>query len=109
MTDKTLWDALDSPEMPGPGYDHQTRPIFGRADPKDYMEPLCTCGHVYDEHYNGQGTHEDMDPCWADWHDDVEGCQCLGWSEPHEHQPDRITMKSGEVWITCRTCGRRLR
>ena len=67
--------------------DRPVRPVFGIADPRDYMKPLCTCGHVYDEHYDGQGTPPDprrtepedgeMAPCWDGWHDDVEGCQCL--------------------------------
>jgi hypothetical protein len=60
--------------------------VFGEVDPADYMEPLCECGHMLSEHYDGQGspppgsaTVEDMAPCWADWTDRDEGCDCLVW------------------------------
>lgn len=52
------------------------RIVFGIADPADYMEPLCYCGHMRSDHYNGQGTPEPPDPCWHGWTDRTEGCQC---------------------------------
>jgi hypothetical protein len=60
--------------------------VFGEADPKDYLEPLCKCGHALSEHYDGHGspppedaTVEDMACCWAGWERLTEGCQCLVW------------------------------
>lgn len=62
--------------------------VFGEVDPKDYMEPLCGCGHVESEHYDGNGSPPGepggMAPCWYGWDGDTEGCQCLGWSAPGE-------------------------
>lgn len=66
------------------------RLVFGEADPRDYMEPLCAgCGHVRTEHYDDDGAspprgstssfEDDAVVCWHGWEDDEEGCYCIGW------------------------------
>ncbi len=63
--------------------------VFGEADPKDYMEPLCGCGHARTEHYDAEGAPpegptagEGEAPCWYGWERDTEGCQCLKYIGP---------------------------
>lgn len=75
--------------------------VFGEADPKDYMEPLCGCGHMLSEHYDGNGSGPawprrdgDMYPCWSGWEQSTaafggEGCQCDDWSAPEPREASK--------------------
>lgn len=59
-----------------------TRLVFGEADPKDYMAPLCArCGHMRSEHFTDDW-HK-AQPCWHGWDDDGdeedEDCDCMDW------------------------------
>ena len=67
------------------------RLVFGEADPRDYMEPLCRwCSHPRSDH---EGTDDGYDPCWQGWSEDdkrpdavggdgPEGCDCLDFKGP---------------------------
>lgn len=57
--------------------------VFGEADPKDYMEPLCArCGHMRSEHCSVDPEYMAL-ACSHGWDDDGdeedEGCDCLCW------------------------------
>lgn len=53
-------------------------PIFGKADPEDYMDPLCHCGHQKAEHEPQEDTTDygHKTACWHGWTVEGEGCQC---------------------------------
>lgn len=60
--------------------------VFGAADPKDYMYPVCECGHMKVEHYDPEGgqppddaTIDDAAFCWSGWIGNDDGCDCLVW------------------------------
>jgi hypothetical protein len=71
-----------------PAMTERQRLVFGQADPKDYWQPLCGCGHMRSEHYNGQGGYDPPTPCWHGWTDKEEGCECDDWYGPEPAWPE---------------------
>lgn len=57
-----------------------SRIVFGEADPKDYMDPLCEkCGHGLTEH---EGTDDGYEPCWHGWSEDDKRPDAVGGDGP---------------------------